>query len=174
MHWLATGWERIQAFMEAGGPILTVIFVVTFALWTLILERYFYFSRVHPGVVQDAVSSWSGRSDKASWYAQQIRQMTIARVKAGASRSLRAIQTLIALCPLLGLLGTVSGMVEVFDVMAIAGSGNPRAMASGVYHAIMPTMSGMVAALSGMYFSARLSQHAIQEAQKLEDRLARH
>ena len=88
----------------------------------------------------------------------------------GATKSL----VVAAVGPLLGLLGTVSGMVEVFDVMAIAGSGNPRAMASGVYHAIIPTMTGMVAALSGMYFSARLSRHAGQEAQKLEDYLARH
>ena len=63
------------------------------------------------------------------------------------------VKTLVALCPLLGLLGTVTGMIEVFDVMAIAGSGNARAMAAGVSKATIPTMAGMVAAISGLYFS---------------------
>ena len=45
---------------------------------------------------------------------------------------LRRIRALVALCPMLGLLGTVTGMIEVFDVMAIAGSGNARGMAAGV------------------------------------------
>ena len=42
------------------------------------------------------------------------------------------IKVLIALCPLMGLLGTVVGMVQVFDTLAITGTGSPRAMASGI------------------------------------------
>ena len=57
---------------------------------------------------------------------------------------------------MLGLLGTVTGMIEVFDVMAISGSGNARGMAGGVSQATLPTMAGMVAALSGMIFSIQL------------------
>lgn len=174
MHWIKHAWELIEAFMEAGGPVLWVIFWVTFAMWTLMLERMFYHWRIHPKRMQEAIASWDARQDRTSWYALQIRQMTIARLSSDAKYGLSMTQTLIALCPLLGLFGTVSGMVEVFDIMALAGSGNPRAMASGVYHAIMPTMSGMVAALSGMYFIARLSRQAGQATQQLEDRLARH
>ena len=62
-------------------------------------------------------------------------------------------------------------MIEVFDVMAAAGSGNPRAMASGVSRATIPTMAGMVAALSGLYFSARLSRRAEKVTLHFEDRL---
>jgi biopolymer transport protein ExbB len=43
-------------------------------------------------------------------------------------------------------------MIEVFDVMTILGTGNPRAMASGVSKATIPTMAGMVVALSGLFF----------------------
>ena len=63
-------------------------------------------------------------------------------------------------------------MIEVFDVMAIAGSGNPRAMASGVSRATIPTMAGMVAALSGIYFSARLDSLAKKELRALQDELS--
>jgi biopolymer transport protein ExbB len=53
---------------------------------------------------------------------------------------------------MLGLLGTVYGMIEVFDVLAVMGSGNPRAMSTGVAKATIPTMAGMTVALSGLYF----------------------
>jgi biopolymer transport protein ExbB len=81
------------------------------------------------------------------------------------------IKTLVALCPMLGLLGTVTGMIEVFDVMAIAGSGNTRGMASGVSKATLPTMAGMVAALSGMLFAIQLERFADSEAQRTADHL---
>ncbi len=54
---------------------------------------------------------------------------------------------MIAMLPLLGLLGTVVGMIEVFEVMAMFGNSNPRLMASGVAKAIVPTMSGMALAV---------------------------
>ena len=62
-------------------------------------------------------------------------------------------------------------MIEVFDVMAISGSGNPRAMASGVSRATVPTMAGMVAALSGVYFSARLNRLTQKETRLFQDQL---
>ncbi len=76
-----------------------------------------------------------------------------------------------AVCPLLGLLGTVTGMIHVFDVMAIQGSGNARAMAAGISMATTPTMAGMVVALSGLFFSSRLQQRAGLERQKAADLL---
>jgi biopolymer transport protein ExbB len=59
----------------------------------------------------------------------------------------------------------------VFDVMAIAGSGNTRGMASGVSKATLPTMAGMVAALSGMLFSIQLERFADDEAARVADSL---
>ena len=81
------------------------------------------------------------------------------------------IQTLVALCPLLGLLGTVTGMISVFQVMAVSGSGNVRAMAAGVSQATIPTMAGMVGALSGVLLVTILSRRAQHEVHFLEDSL---
>jgi biopolymer transport protein ExbB len=86
-------------------------------------------------------------------------------------RNIALIQTCVALCPLLGLLGTVTGMVEVFEVMAISGSGNPRSMASGVSKATIPTMAGMVAALSGIAMSTYLLRKAGRERELITDHL---
>ena len=73
--------------------------------------------------------------------------------------------------PLLGLLGTVTGMIEVFEVMAISGSGNPRSMAAGVSKATIPTMAGMVVALSGVIASTLLSRFAHRKVEHLRAEL---
>ena len=64
---------------------------------------------------------------------------------------LMLIKTLVAICPMVGLLGTVTGMITVFETMATHGTGNPRLMAAGISMATVPTMAGMVAALSGLF-----------------------
>ena len=64
---------------------------------------------------------------------------------------------LIGMCPMLGLLGTVYGMIEVFEVLAVLGTGNPRAMSTGVAKATIPTMAGMTIALSGLFFKFDLA-----------------
>jgi len=69
------------------------------------------------------------------------------------------------------LMGTVTGMIEVFDVMAISGSGNARSMASGVSKATIPTMAGMVGALSGVFLVTVLNQKVNREVEDLEDNL---
>ena len=81
------------------------------------------------------------------------------------------IKACVALCPLLGLLGTVTGMIEVFEVMALMGTGNARAMAAGVSKATVPTMCGMVAALSGLFLSVWLQRKAESEVQVLGEHM---
>ena len=78
---------------------------------------------------------------------------------------------LVALAPFLGLLGTVTGMVEVFDVMAVTGSGNARAMAAGISKATLPTMAGLVVALTGLFFTTSLERRAARSVRQLRDEL---
>ena len=84
---------------------------------------------------------------------------------------LGALGTIAAICPLLGLLGTVTGMIQVFDVMAFLGSGNPRAMADGVSAATIPTMSGMVIALIAIPFATQLDRRYKKEFKTLTQAL---
>jgi biopolymer transport protein ExbB len=161
----------VQAFLETGGGVLNVIGVVTVVMWTLMLERFYYFYRVFPGVADGVQRNWQDRADHSSWSAHQIRRLKVSELRMQLEDGLSYIRVLVALCPLLGLLGTVTGMIEVFDVMAVAGSGNAKAMAGGVSKATIPTMAGMVAALSGLILSARLEQFAADEGDRLADRL---
>jgi len=162
-------WEKFRTFMEVGGDVLIAIFVVTLAMWILIVERFWYMSWVHPGEAKKVVDDWKKREDHTTWCALHIRRQQISELDLKMTRSLSTIKTLIAVCPLLGLLETVTGMIEVFTIMALVGSGNARAMASGVSMATIPTMAGMVAALSGMYFSARLDRVVRRKMAKVKD-----
>jgi biopolymer transport protein ExbB len=157
--------------MDRGGDVLYLILVVTFFMWALILERQWYYRRLFPAEMRGVIETWNARQDQTSWYAHQIRNLLISRLRQNLQRSLLMVKTLVAVCPLLGLLGTVTGMIEVFDVMAIAGSGNVRAMAAGVSKATIPTMAGMVAALSGLYFSVSMERFARRETERVADHL---
>lgn len=172
MRQLADLWVANQDFLDLGGNVLVAILLATFLMWLLILERYWYFRTAHVREVEGVIDTWAKRSDHHSWYAHQIRQQMISRVSIDANRNVPMIKTLVALCPLLGLLGTVTGMIEVFDVMAEAGSGNPRAMASGVSKATIPTMAGMVAAISGYIPSVALERRVQSEVESVADHLS--
>lgn len=174
MVWLSELQATIQQFIEMGGNVLWWIMLVLFLMWTFIIERLWYIKVVHPRKVREVVAAWDARVDTSSWYARQIRSAMVSEVSIDLSRHVLIVKTLIALCPLLGLLGTVTGMLHVFDVMAIVGTGNARAMAAGVSQATIPTMAGMVAALSGVYFGQRLEYWQSTETEKLEDLLQRH
>ncbi len=163
--------EGIRGFIELGGNVLWAIMFVLLIMWTLIIERYWYLFQVLPGQKRDVIEAWDARSDHRSWHAHQIKAEMVSAVRQDLRRNVLTIQTLVAICPLLGLLGTVTGMVAVFDVMAFFGTGNARAMAAGVSQATIPTMAGMVAALSGVYFASHLDRKVDAEAGKLEDQL---
>jgi biopolymer transport protein ExbB len=164
----------IRDFFEAGGDVLFGILFVTILMWTLIIERIWFFYFVLPQRLKQTKKDWDDRSDTFSWYARQIRQKMISEIGVECRHYLQIIKALMAILPLLGLLGTVTGMISVFDVMAFAGTGNARLMAAGVSKATIPTMSGLVAALSGLYFVAWLEQKSSREVEKIEDLLAHH
>ncbi len=161
----------VRDFVERGGNVLLVIAVFTAAMWALIYERFWYFRTLHKAEVERIQAMWSARSDHSSWEASQIRRMWISNVRLKLQQRLGPIQTIVKLCPMLGLLGTVTGMIEVFDVMATSGSGNARGMAMGVSKATLPTMAGMVAALSGMLFSVQLQRFVVDESERVADSL---
>lgn len=174
MIWFYEATGSIRDFMELGGNVLWAIMFVLFLMWTFILERVWYFYRVHPGKKREIMAVWESRADTTSWYARQIRDGLISDAAISLKRNIGLIKALIAICPLLGLLGTVTGMITVFDVMTYSGGGNARAMAGGVSMATVPTMAGMVAALSGVYFGTWLEHKAQTESEKLEDLLQHH
>ncbi len=171
MLWLTDCFEAIRDFMELVGPVLRWIAVTIFVMWVLIVERIMYFRTSMRAMSRQIHDDWESRPERRSWNAHQIRELMISRFSMATNKGIATIQTLVALCPLLGLLGTVTGMISVFQVMAVSGSGNVRAMAAGVSQATVPTMAGMVGALSGVLLVTLLSRRAAREVGFLEDTL---
>lgn len=161
---------NILQFMEQGGDVLWLIAAVTFLMWSMIFERFWYFQTEHRKLVREAAQQWEARPERRSWSAHQIRESIISEAADRIHGSLPLIQTCVALCPLLGLLGTVTGMISVFDAMATQG-GNARSMAAGVSMATIPTMSGMVASLSGVVGSTILKRKIDYETELFQDHL---
>lgn len=166
--------DDVQGFLEAGGPIVRVLLVVALILWALILDRMLFFWRELPGLRAAVAQRWADRAEHSSWYARKVKQQLVAESVRRIRGPLPMIKAFVALCPLVGLLGTVTGMIQVFDVMAVLGTGNAREMASGVSAATLPTMAGMVLALSGMYPVLRFEQILQRESRWLEDNLVTH
>lgn len=174
MDILEAPFVAIRNFLETGGQVLWAILAVTILLWTLIVERLYFFRTAVPRIIERCMREWQARADKTSWHSQKIREMLISEFRIEVRKYLKIIQVLMVLLPLLGLLGTVTGMIQVFNVMAVAGTSNARLMAAGVSAATIPTMAGLVAALSGLYFAASLQRRARDKIQLLEDSLLLH
>ena len=84
-------------------------------------------------------------------------------------KHLGLLQTIASVCPLMGLLGTVSGMIKVFDILAIEGTGNPGAFAGGISMALITTATGLSVAIPAflahryLVIRAELFIHMLEE-----------
>lgn len=163
--------EAISLFMDRGGPVLWLVALLLFVKWTLLFERVWFLKTTHKKSVQKALAEWEARADKSSWNAHAIRQQLISGVSLDLKSSIPMIEVLVVICPLLGLLGTVTGMIEVFYVMAVTGGSDAKQMSAGVARATIPTMAGMVGALSGIFGSNLLKHRTNIEIELLEDHL---
>ena len=168
---MAEIFEAIQKFLDLGGPVLLLIAVLLMVMWTLLFERFWFFKTTLKTELNVALVSWEKRPEHHSVRAHQVREAIISRVSLQIDEGMAMIKTLVAIAPLLGLLGTVTGMISVFEVMAITGGGDAKSMSAGVSQATIPTMAGMVAALSGVFGNTYISRMANREKQLLADHL---
>ena len=162
---------EIREFFEAGGPVLWGILMVTIIMWTLIIERFWFFQYLLPQKRVEIIDEWGSVNNKGDWFSMRMRDQMISEVSTETKRFLLTIETMMQILPLLGLLGTVVGMIKVFDVMTFFGTGNARLMASGVSQATIPTMAGLVAAISGLYIANLLKRKADDEISRIADQL---
>jgi len=167
-------WESVRSFLATGGDVLYFVGLALFLMWMLMMERYYFLNKEYPAIRDSIIAKWDAREDTTSWYAHRIRETWISETNEMLEQNMLTIRTLVAMCPLIGLLGTVTGMIGVFEVMAEQGTGNPRLMAAGISMATIPTMAGMVAALSGVFFSSRLDAKVRVAKAKLVDSLPHH
>ena len=171
MHHLVYMWQQALVLFDRGGVVLLAILLLSTLMWILIMERYWYFLQHHGQLVGQAVAQWQIRSDHSSWQARRIREGLLSELSAKAGRFLIPIHTITNILPLLGLLGTVIGMINTFDVLMVFGTGNGRGFAEGISQALINSTAGLVTAIAGLYFSNRLQRRFEKEQQLVTDQL---
>ena len=155
---------------QLGGPVVIWIFVACVLMWAIVLERTWYFAKQLPKESATLLARWKARPDKRTWASRQIRGAMISRLNQAMTRNLQVLRVLVPMCPLLGLIGTVSGMLSVFDSMAALGSADARSMATGVSEAMICTLTGLAVSISGLYPVYYFRRKARRETELLADR----
>ena len=166
-------WFAHSDLFLAGGWVMVAILGLSFVMWALILDRYLYFYRSRPKLVAAAVALWSSQPGGDAAVNQRLRAALTASFSGKLSSYMITIQVITAVLPLLGLLGTVTGMIKTFEVMTAFGTGNVRGMADGISQALITTMAGLMTALAGMYFAGDLTARIDRETQRLREHLIR-
>lgn len=150
----------MREFFDKGGLVVFIIFLLSLFMWILIVERYWFLIRLYPKQRQAIVDRWQQRREKSSWYAQRIRDGLLTELSVELKHNLLPIKTITAILPLLGLLGTVTAMISVFDVLNVFGTSNARGMADGISKALLSTAAGLATSIVGIYFSSDLNKRA--------------
>ena len=173
-------------YFRPGGMVMLPIIIVSFWMWVLIIERIVFFRKIEREdiTLEQAVELIRGKSTietdesllsglRGRVVAGFLRTRTVStklnynilryctmRERPLLRRYLAVIGILAAVAPLLGLLGTVTGMMTTFNVISIFGTGNARAMAGGISEALLTTQSGLLVAIPGLYMSIYLNRRA--------------
>lgn len=166
---IAAPFEALMAMRQLGGPVVVWIFAACVLMWTIVLERMWYFNRLLPKQAEAMLAHWNSRSNKLSWASRHIRTAMISRLNAGMNNNLQVLRVLVPMSPLLGLVGTVIGMLSVFDSMAALGSADARSMATGVSEAMVCTLTGLAVSISGLYPVYYFKRKTYRETERLSD-----
>lgn len=174
----------IAEYLRQGGWIMAPLLAVSVVMWTLILDRLRAFRALtardldgrgaaacvaagdgaalagrdglRVRLVREFLAERTGRADLD----RQILAECALRQRRRLNRGLAPITVLAAVAPLLGLLGTVLGMIETFGVIAVFGTGNARALAGGISVALITTQTGLLVAIPGLIMANRLGRRA--------------
>ncbi len=165
-----TFYVAIRDLVDAGGPVVWWILFASVALWTLVAERFWYFTRTLPRQTRQALAVWQARREHRSWRAHKVRERLISTLATEMNANMPLLRVLVPLSPLLGLLGTVVGMLEVFDAIAARGQADARTLASGVSQAMVCTMAGLSVSIAGLFPVFYFRRRARREAELLADK----
>ena len=135
-----------------GGPVLYVLFFITLLIFYILIDKYNFLLLNSKDWSNNQLSKFKEEFPPESTDFKIADRVLLSSITREFKSNIKILQGLISMCPMIGLLGTVYGMIEVFEVLSFLGTGNPRAMSSGVAMATIPTMSGMVITLFGLYF----------------------
>jgi len=174
---------RIIDFFYLGGAVMLPLAVASFVMWALIFNRVLFFRRLYHknmsrveaaehiqqnafpdekyrGTTALLTSEFLQRRSGVQRIDRYVLDETVMSLVASLDEYLPVIGVLAGMAPLFGLLGTVTGMITTFDVIALFGTGNAKAMAGGISEALVTTQAGLFVAIPGLYMKNFLARRA--------------
>jgi len=188
--WLSNTFVQLEDYLVGGGVTILPQLGLCLVMWFLIIDRVLFFKRLQrrkmslskalehirenrqpdlqqeQGVIALLVADFLRQrknSDQDAWIIDEL----VLKYSRRMTAYLPLIGVLAAIAPLLGLLGTVTGMMTTFDVLALFGTGNARALANGISEALITTQSGLLIAIPGLYMKGFLQRRAGALQQRL-------
>ncbi len=156
LEFFTANYYAVTDFLDQGGMVMYLIFILAVFLWILIIERLVYIYFYSEKNKKDLYQQWQGYRNHDD--AVKIKHLYSFSYEQNLFTGFSLIKILVAVAPLLGLFGTVYGMMEIFDIISQEGTGDAKVMAGGISMATLPTLSGMAVAITGLFF-----QHKIKE-----------
>lgn len=173
--------ERVLEIVRAGGWLMLPIILCSIVAIAIIIERFWTLSasRITPKYVLAQVWTWLKNNQLDSSKLRELRlssplgqilaagllnskygreamieaiEQAAAHVVHDLERYLNTLGTIAAITPLLGLLGTVVGMIQVFSEIMLQGTGNANALAGGISQALITTAAGLTVAIPTYMF----------------------
>ncbi len=173
--------SNIIDYINKGGIVMYPLICISFIMWLLIIERLIFFKRLYSKNIskKEIIAIIKGTEKPSLNYGiidillyeilkkkeemdltPSIIDEAVVKVVHSLDKHLEIISLLASIAPLLGLLGTTTGMVKTFFAIAIFGTGNAKALASGISEALITTQTGLFIAIPGIYMSNFLNQRA--------------
>jgi biopolymer transport protein ExbB len=135
-----------------GGPVLFILFFISFLIFFILVNKYIFIYLDKSEWFDQKLDRFIEENPPELFDLNQVKKTYVSELNRISNTNIRLLDGLIGMCPMIGLLGTVYGMIEVFEVLSFLGTGNPRAMSSGVAKATIPTMASMVITIFSLYF----------------------
>jgi len=174
----------------SGGPVMIPLGVLSMVALAIIIERLWVLRRTnflqaatvqtlsgllagnkfrgavdfchrHPGPFTDLVTALVENRQAPYEELKEILEDTGRLQLMSLQRGLPALATIVAGAPLLGLLGTVIGMIKIFSVVASSGSGITEQLSSGISQALITTATGLVIAIPALFTHSYLESRAV-------------
>ena len=157
-------------FLGHASLIFWVIMLLSVVMWWTIARCYLQYGLQYPLLSKHYQTEWAQWQDQSHLLAIAVRDGFISELQSQLTRKLIFIKTLTGVLPLLGLLGTVDGMIDNFSVLSDS-LGVSELFSSGIAQALLTTLAGLVTGSSGLFFCHSLNKRAnlltLDLAQKL-------
>ena len=193
---------NLYEHLRSGGPIVIPILLIGAVAAVLLIERALFFMKTRPlgdemakelitlaeggqwqrceGLLKEAkgtpVANVLLEGLSARGKTQEVVEATFdeAILKEGIrlTRFLAALKVLAAVAPLLGLLGTVTGIINTFRAITVYGTGDPRMMSGGISEALVTTQVGLAVAIPIMFFYTYFESKAEKVMSEMEEKAA--